>query len=381
VKATAHRTAAVTPSATVRLGALVADARARGEKILSLSVGEPDFPTPPHIVEAAKRALDDGFTKYTNPMGIPELREAIAATAATGNRIPAKAADVMVTPTKHAVYCAIMALVDPGDEVILPDPGWVSYEPMVRLAGGVPVPVPADESTGFRMTAKTVAPWVTPRTKAIVLNSPSNPAGSVLSWDETRALADLCIDRDLFLLSDEIYERLVYDVPHVSPASLDGMWERTVTMSGFSKTYAMTGWRLGWLIAAKPLLSEISKIQEHTLTCATAFAQKGGVAALSGPQEDLKRMVEEFRVRRGVMMEGLAKLGWPCSRPDGAFYAFPRTGDEPSVELAQRLLTEAKVAVVPGAAFGRAGEHHLRLSFATNQGVIREALEAIAAVV
>lgn len=380
MQATARRTAAVTPSATVRLGALVADARARGEKILSLSVGEPDFPTPPHIVEAAKKALDDGFTKYTNPMGIPELREAIAATAATTNRIPAKATDVMVTPTKHAVYCAIMALVDPGDEVILPDPGWVSYAPMVRLAGGVPVPVPADESTGFRMTAQAIAGFVTKRTKAVLLNSPSNPAGSVLSWDETRALADLCVERDLFLLSDEIYERLVYDVPHVSPASLDGMWERTVTMSGFSKTYAMTGWRLGWLITAKPLLAEISKVQEHTLTCATSFAQKAGVAALTGPQEDLKRMVEEFRARRDVMMAGVSKLGWRCSRPDGAFYVFPQTGEESSEAVAQRLLTEAKVAVVPGSAFGRAGEHHLRLSFATSQGVIREALEAIAGV-
>jgi len=380
MQATARRTAAVTPSATVRLGALVADARARGEKILSLSVGEPDFPTPPHIVEAAKKALDDGFTKYTNPMGIPELREAIAATAATTNRIPAKATDVMVTPTKHAVYCAIMALVDPGDEVILPDPGWVSYAPMVRLAGGVPVPVPADDSTGFRMTAQAIAGFVTKRTKAVLLNSPSNPAGSVLSWDETRALADLCVERDLFLLSDEIYERLVYDVPHVSPASLDGMWERTVTMSGFSKTYAMTGWRLGWLITAKPLLAEISKVQEHTLTCATSFAQKAGVAALTGPQEDLKRMVEEFRARRDVMMAGVSKLGWRCSRPDGAFYVFPQTGEESSEAVAQRLLTEAKVAVVPGSAFGRAGEHHLRLSFATSQGVIREALEAIAGV-
>ena len=377
MKGTARRTVDVTPSPTVRLGTLVAEARARGEDIVSFSVGEPDFPTAAHIVDAAKRALDEGFTKYTNPMGIPELRLAIAAHAAKDNRIPASAADVMVTPTKHGVYCACMALIDPGDEVLLPDPGWVSYEPMVRLAGGTPVPVPADDSTGFRLTPEAVEAAVTPRTKLLILNSPSNPAGSVLSAGDLRGLAEVCTDRDLYLLSDEIYEKLVYDAEHVSPASLAGMWERTVTVSGFSKTYAMTGWRLGWLLAEKRVLAEVAKIQEHTLTCCTAFAQKAGVAALTGPREPLRSMVAEFRARRDLVLEGVRRLGWPCGVPQGAFYVFPRTPG-PSVELAERLLREARVAVVPGSAFGRAGEGHLRLSFATSRERIAEGVERIA---
>ena len=377
MKPLAKRTARVSPSPTVRLGALVAEARARGEDIVSFSTGEPDFPTPAHIVDAAKRALDEGFTKYTNSMGIPELRLAIAAGAIKDNGIPASAADVMVTPTKHGVYCTCMALVDPGDEVLLPDPGWVSYEPMVRLAGGTPVPVAADESTGFRLTPEAVEAAVTPRTKLVVLNSPSNPAGSVLSRQDIRGIAEVCADHDLYLLSDEIYEKLVYDAEHVSPACVAGMWERTVTVSGFSKTYAMTGWRLGWLLAEKRLLAEIAKIQEHTLTCCTAFAQKAGVVALTGPEEPLRSMVSEFRARRDLLLEGMRRLGWPCTVPQGAFYLFPRTPG-PSADLAERLLREARVAVVPGSAFGAAGEGHLRLSFATSRERIAEGIERIA---
>jgi len=379
VKPTAKRTAAVVPSATVRLGALVMEARARGEDVLSLSGGEPDFPTPAHIVEAAKRALDEGFTKYTHPMGIPELRQAIAARAAKENGIPATPADVMVTPTKHGVYCACMALVDPGDEVLLPDPGWVSYEPMVRLAGGVPVPVLADEGTDFRMLPEAVAAAVTPRTKLVILNSPSNPAGGVLTREDVRGIAEVCADNDLYLVSDEIYEKLVYEGEHVSPAALPGMWERTVTVSGFSKTYAMTGWRLGWLLAAKGPLGEIAKVQEHTLTCCTSFAQKAGVAALTGPEGPLQAMVAEFRARREVLLAGLKRLGWPCAAPRGAFFAFPRTPGRSS-DLAERLLKEARVAVVPGSAFGAAGEGHLRLSYATGRDRITEGLERIARV-
>ena len=379
MKPTAKRTAAVVPSATVRLGALVMEARARGEDVLSLSGGEPDFPTPAHIVEAAKRALDEGFTKYTHPMGIPELRQAIAARAAKENGIPATPADVMVTPTKHGVYCACMALVDPGDEVLLPDPGWVSYEPMVRLAGGVPVPVLADEGTDFRMLPEAVAAAVTPRTKLVILNSPSNPAGGVLTREDVRGIAEVCADNDLYLVSDEIYEKLVYEGEHVSPAALPGMWERTVTVSGFSKTYAMTGWRLGWLLAAKGPLGEIAKVQEHTLTCCTSFAQKAGVAALTGPEGPLQAMVAEFRARREVLLAGLKRLGWPCAAPRGAFFAFPRTPGRSS-DLAERLLKEARVAVVPGSAFGAAGEGHLRLSYATGRDRITEGLERIARV-
>jgi aspartate aminotransferase len=327
----------------------------------------------------AKRALDAGFTKYTNPMGIPELRDAIAARASQENGIPAAPSSVMVTPTKHGVYCAVMALVDPGDEVILPDPGWVSYEPMVRLAGGVPVPVLAAEASGFRLLPEAVEAAVTPRTKLVVLNSPSNPAGGVMTREDVRGVAEVCADRDLFLVSDEIYEKLVFEGEHVSPASLPGMWERTVTVSGFSKTYAMTGWRLGWLLAPDRILAEIAKVQEHTLTCCAAFAQKAGVAALTGPEEPLRAMVAEFRARRELLLAGLRDLGWPCVPPRGAFFAFPRTPGG-SVAFSERLLRESRVAVVPGSAFGAAGEGHLRLSFATSRERITEGLRRIAAV-
>jgi len=353
--------------------------KARGEKVVSLAIGEPDFATPAHIVEAAKKALDDGYTKYTPAPGIKELREAIAEKSQKENKIPAKPENVIVAPTKHTLFLTCMALLDRGDEALIPDPGWVSYGPMVTLAGAKPVPVRAADEDGFVPSAETVAQAITPHTRLLMLNSPSNPGGSVYSRDAMRALADLAKDRDLIVVSDEIYEKILYDGVHVSPASLDGMFERTVTVHGFSKTYAMTGWRLGWLVAPTPLFREIVKVQEHTITCATAFAQKAGVAALRGPTAPLEAMVAEFRARRDLVMKELAKIDrLSTDRPTGAFYVFPKVDVRlHSATLCERILKEASVAVTPGSAFGQAGEGHIRISYAASRETITEGVRRI----
>jgi len=375
----AKRVLSIESSPTVRISDLVTEMRARGEKVVSLAIGEPDFPTPAHIVEAAKKALDDGYTKYTPAPGIKELREAIAEKSQKENKIPAKPENVIVAPTKHTLFLTCMALLDRGDEALIPDPGWVSYGPMVTLAGAKPVPVRAADEDGFVPSAETVARAITPRTRLLMLNSPSNPGGSVYPRDAMRALADLAADRDLIVVSDEIYEKILYDGEHVSPASLDGMFDRTVTVHGFSKTYAMTGWRLGWLVAPTPLFKQIVKVQEHTITCATAFAQKAGVAALRGPTAPLEAMVAEFRARRDLAMKEVAKIDrLSTDRPSGAFYVFPKVDVRlDSATLCERILKEASVAVTPGSAFGEAGEGHIRISYAASRETIQEGVRRI----
>src|SRR6058998_1041935 len=375
----AKRVLSIEPSPTVRISDLIAESQGQGKKILSLAIGEPDFPTPAHIVEAAKKALDDGYTKYTAAPGIRELREAIAEKSQKENGIPAKPENVIVAPTKHTLFMTFMALLGSGDEALIPDPGWVSYAPMVTLAGAKPVPIRAADEDGFVPSAETVADAVTPRTRLIVLNSPSNPAGSVYTRAQMRGLADLAADHDLTIVSDEIYEKILYEGEHVSPASLDGMFDRTVTVHGFSKTYSMTGWRLGWLVAPSPLFKEISKVQEHTITCATAFAQKAGVAALRGPTTPLQAMVKEFRARRDLVLKELATIeGLSTHRPTGAFYVFPRFEAKiDSATLCERILKEASVAVTPGSAFGEAGEGHIRISYAASRDTITEGVRRI----
>src|SRR5438046_10325341 len=343
----AKRVLSIEPSATVRISDLITDLKARGEKILSLAIGEPDFPTLTHIIDAAKKALDDGVTKYCPAPGSLELREASAEKSQKDNRIPAKPENVLVAPTKHTLFMTCMALLDAGDEAIIPDPGWVSYAPMVTAAGARPVPVLAADMEGFVPSADAVSEAITPRTRLLMINSPSNPAGSVYSRDEIKALADLVKDHDLILVSDEIYEKILYEGEHVSPASLDGMFDRTVTVHGFSKTYSMTGWRLGWLVAPSPLFKEISKVQEHTITCATAFAQKAGVAALRGPTTPLQAMVKEFRARRDLRLQELATIeGLSTHRPPGAIYRVPRYDAEiAGAALSERVLEEGPAAV------------------------------------
>ncbi len=376
----AKRVLSIEPSPTVRISDLIADSQGQGKKILSLAIGEPDFPTPAHIVEAAKKAIDDGYTKYTAAPGIRELREAIAEKSQKENGIPAKPENVIVAPTKHTLFMTFMALLESGDEALIPDPGWVSYAPMVTLAGAKPVPIRAADEDGFVPSTETVANAITPRTRLVVLNSPSNPAGSVYTRAQMRGLADLASDHDLTVVSDEIYEKILYEGEHVSPASLEGMFDRTVTVNGFSKTYSMTGWRLGWLVAPTPMVRQIVKVQEHTITCATSFAQKAGVAALRGPTAPLKAMVDEFRTRRDIVLRELKKIDrLSTDRPSGAFYVFPRVdvGIE-SATLAERVLQEANVAVTPGSAFGEAGEGHLRLSYAASRETIVESIRRIA---
>ena len=375
----ASRLKPITPSPTVRLAAVVNEMKRRGEDVVSFSVGEPDFPTPAHIVDAAKKALDEGWTKYVASAGILQLREAIADTMKRENGIPCSPDGVIVAPTKHTIFLAIMGLVDPGDEVLFPDPGWVSYAPIVHLAGARPVPVRADESTAYEVTAESLEAAITPRTKAVVINSPSNPAGSVFTKETMKGICDVVSDHDLFLISDEIYEKILYEGRHYSPASFDGMFERTVTVNGFSKTYSMTGWRLGWLAAEASLAKQLVKVQEHTITCAPGFVQIAGVAALQGPPSVVRGMVDEFRTRRDLMLQEFESLpGFHVSRPAGAFYFFPKYDlDLRSDEFAERLLTEAKVAVTPGSAFGEAGEAHLRFSYACSRDDIRKGMQRV----
>src|SRR2546428_13320972 len=284
----AKRVRSIEPSPTVRISDLIAESQGQGKKILSLAIGEPDFPTPAHIVDAAKKALDDGYTKYTAAPGIRELREAIAEKSQAENGIPAKPENVIVAPTKHTLFMTFMALLESGDEAVIPDPGWVSYAPMVSLAGAEPVPVRAADEAGFVPSAETVADAIPPRTRLLVLNSPSNPAGSVYTRAQMRGLADLAADHDLTVVSDEIYEKILYEGEHVSPASLEGMFDRTVTVNGFSKTYSMTGWRLGLLVAPTPMVPAMVKVPEHPVPRSTAVAPKAGVAAVRGPTAPLK---------------------------------------------------------------------------------------------
>ncbi|MFQ5838695.1 MAG: pyridoxal phosphate-dependent aminotransferase [Thermoplasmata archaeon] len=375
----AERMAEVKGSPTVRLSGLVAELKAKGEDIISLAIGEPDFPTPPHIVQAAKEALDEGFTKYTPSPGIPELREAIADKSRAENGIPCGPEHALVSPTKHALFATVLAFTGPGDEVLLPDPGWVSYLPMVQLAGARAIPVPCSPEDGFEMTPEAMAEQVSSRTRMVIVNTPNNPTGSVYSLDCLKGIAELAEDHDFLVVTDEIYERILYGGKHYSIAAFPGSFERTITVNGFSKTFAMTGWRLGWLVAPVELVKPINTVQQHSFTCATSFAQKGGVAALTGPKEPVEAMVREFRRRRDMVVEGVNQIpGLSCQEPKGSFYAWVRFEDSMgSLEFAEMLLKKARVAFTPGIAFGSRGEGHIRLSFAASQEDLGEALRRI----
>lgn len=376
----AERIKNVKESGTMRMKELAGQKKAEGKKIISFTVGEPDFDTPKHIVEAAKKALDEGKTRYLDGPGLPALREAIANRAKSENGIPCETSNVMVTPTKQAIFETILATVNPGEEIIMPDPAWVTYEPCAALASGRAVPVTTMEETDFRVLPEAVAELITPKTKMILLNSPSNPCGSVATKEDVKGIADLAKDHDLVVLSDEVYEKILFDgQKHYSIAAEPGMFDRTVTVSGFSKTYAMTGWRLGWLVAPKPLFKAISKIQQHSITHATTFAQYGGLAALTGPQDCVHAMVKEFGERRDLIMRLMKEIPqFHCEMPKGAFYVFPRyDGDMPSEQMALQLMDKAEVAVTGGGAFGAAGEHHLRISYATGKKNIEEGMGRI----
>ncbi len=355
-----------------------------GQTVFDLTAGEPDFDTPPHIVEAAYQALKGGFTHYVNSRGIGPLLAAISDKLEADNGLSyAPDREILVTiGGKQAIFAAIMATVEAGDEVLILDPAWVSYDPMVRLAGGVPVHVSLDPADGFRITERALMSRLSPRTRMVVFNSPNNPTGRVATDEELAAIATVAERANLLVISDEIYEKLVYEGRrHRSVASLPGMRERTFVVNGFSKSYAMTGWRLGYMAGPANLMGAVLKVHQHSVTCATSFAQKAAVAALTGPQDDLLRMVAEFRARRDLVVQGLNAIpGVKCPPIEGAFYAFPDVSAYGTgTEVGQRLLQEAGVAVVPGVAFGASFANHVRLSFAASRETLERALEAMRA--
>ena len=359
----------VPESGTVAVANLVSQLKQEGIEIISFSMGEPDFDTPENIKDACAKSLASGFTHYTPSMGIPDLRKVIAEKTVTENKIKCTAKNVLVTPTKQALFMAALAYLDPGDEVILPDPAWVSYEAVIKLAEASPALVTTKFEDNFQLTADMVANAVTKKTKMLILNSPSNPTGSVMDRETLKGIADVCIDKNIMVLSDEIYEHIIYEGEHVSIASFDGMFDCTLTLSGLSKSYAMTGWRLGWVVASEKDITAINKLQTHSITCCTSFTQPAAVEAIKGPQESRYKMVEEFRKRRNLAFDLLSEIkGVECNLPNGAFYLFPRYEHKiSSDDLAMYLMKDAHVAITPGRSFGPAGEGMFRLSYATSE--------------
>lgn len=351
---------------------------ARGEEVYGLAGGEPDIDTPEHIKAAAVAALADGRTKYTAAGGIPELREAIAAKLVADNNLEYDPSQICVTAgAKMACFNAILAIVEEGDEVIIPSPYWVSYPEMVRLAGGVPVVVETKESDGWKMTAEQFEEAMTPATKMIILNSPSNPTGAVYTEEELRGLGEVALSEDIVILSDEIYEKLIYgESRHVSIASLSQeLYDLTITVNGFSKAYAMTGWRLGYTAAPKPIAEAIGKIQSHTVSNATTFAQYAAVAALQGDQTFLTDLREEYDGRRQFVLARLKAIhNIRVVEPFGAFYFFVYTSELglKSMNLCDKLLSRYRVAAIPGIAFGY--DDGLRLSYCTTLDILNEGL-------
>jgi aspartate aminotransferase len=376
----AKRMSSVPESGTVRIANIVSKMKQDGvNDIISFSMGEPDFPTPENVTEACKASLDRHFTHYTPSAGIPELRKAVAERAMADNGIPCTSANVIITPAKQAIFMGMCSMVDEGDEVILPDPSWGTYEACIRLAGGVPRYVGSKSGTDFRFTCEAVAEAIGPKTRMILLNTPCNPTGAVMTKEDIRGVADLAKDHDLLVMSDEVYEKIIFEGEHISIASLDGMFDRTITVNGVSKSYAMTGWRLGWAIAPTSIIKYLNTLQTHSLTCCVSFVQEATVEALRGPQDSVADMVREFRARRDLVMRCLDEIPTlNCSRPQGAFYLFPTFDhDMSSVDMAAYLLEEAHVAVTPGSVFGPSGEGHLRISYACSREDIVEGMGRI----
>jgi len=372
----------IQPSTTMEIGTKAKEMIANGKDVIRFDVGEPDFDTPEHIKEEIKRALDEGHTHYTQAKGIPELREAISEKMKRDNGLdydPER--EILVTVGgKGALYKAVLAITNPGDEILLPDPRWVSYKAMVQLADGKAVMVPTKEEDEFKLMPETIKERITERTRMMIINSPNNPTGSVLGKKDLEEIAEICIENDLIVISDEIYEKIIYNQPHHSIASIDGMRKRTITINGFSKAYAMTGLRLGYACAPENIIKNMTKIQGQTVSHPTSIVQKAGVVALRGPQDCVFEMVSEYKKRRDVIVKRLNEIkGVSCIKPKGAFYAFPNFSvhDKNSSSFANRLLEGAKVAVIHGSAFGEHGEGFLRFSYATSMDNIEKGLDRI----
>jgi aminotransferase len=355
--------------------------------IISLGVGEPDFTPPPHVLDAVKQALDKGYTHYASTAGIPELREALAEKAKHEYGLSYdSASEILVTVGgTQAIYTALQSLINPGDEVLIPDPGFLCYQPAVCLAGGKPVFFPLLEKENFSLRVEDVISHVTSKTRVLILNSPSNPTGAVFSHDDLAKIAEVAVERDLLVISDEVYEKITYDgVKHYCFASLPSMRERTLVVGSFSKSYAMTGFRVGYVYGPKELIAPIMLTHQYSVACVDGPAQYGAAAALKGPQESIRTMIAEFDRRRRLVHSRLNEInGFSCSLPKGAFYVFANITDlkKPSEKVTEFLVNKAHVITVPGSAFGKNGEGYLRFSYATAYNKIEEALNRIEKVV
>jgi len=376
----AARVVQVPPSITLAIAAKAKVMRAEGIEVCNFSAGEPDFETPAHIIVAAKRALDEGKTRYGPASGEPKLREAIARKLQTDNALCYAAENIIVTNGgKHSLFNMMLALIEPGDEVIIPAPYWVSYPEMVKLAGGTPVIV-QNAATGYKITPDQLASAVTPKTKLFILNSPSNPTGVVYTPDEIQALAEVVVEKDILVVSDEIYEKILYDgAQHVSIGSSGPeIFKRTIISSGFAKAYSMTGWRVGYLAGPTELIKATTIVQGHSTSNVCTFAQYGAIAALESPQDCVEQMRQAFAERRQVMLHRLNAIpGLDCAPPNGAFYMFvniSKTGMT-SLEFCDDLLETQQVATIPGIAFG--ADDHIRLSYATDMTSIEKGMDRL----
>ena len=355
---------------------------AQGREIVHLEIGEPDFDTPKHIVDAGIRALQEGYTHYGPTPGLPELREAIARNSREVRGIDTDPTHVVVTPgAKPIMFYVILALAEPGVEVVHPNPGFPIYESMIRFSGATPVPMQLLEEKGYHPDLEDLANRITDRTRLIIINSPENPCGSALTLDELQTIANLVRERpDLYVMADEIYKDILYTGEHHSIAALPDMAQRTIILDGFSKSYAMTGWRLGYGIMPEELVPHITRLAVNSVSCAASFSQRAAIAALDGPQDEVQAMAAEFARRRRLITDGLRSIpGINCPEPEGAFYTFPsiRETGLSSAEFEERAMNEAGVALLSGAAFGEFGEGYVRLSYANSQENIQKALEGL----
>ena len=369
------------PSATLAVNDRAKALKAAGRDVISLAGGDPDFATPENIVQTAIRALDAGDTHYPPSRGTLPMRRAVAAKMRRDYGLTVDpATQVIVSPGgKFSLYAVLQALVNPGDEIIIFEPYWVSYAPMVLMAGATPVTIPLKPANGFAITDE-IEKYITPRTKAMMVNSPNNPTGHVISPEEAEVVRRLALENDLYVISDEIYEKIIFEGEHINLASLPGMAERTITINGHSKNYAMTGWRLGWAAGPAAIIDLMAKVQGQTVTSAASFTMAAGAEALNGPQDAVEEMRLAYKARRDFMVDALNAIpGVACDRPAGAFYLFvrfPGLGTD-SMQIASILLEEAEIAGTPGIAFGQAGEGHVRFSIATAMSELERAVERI----
>jgi len=353
----------------------------QGKSVIHFEIGEPDFNTPENVKEAGIKAIKENYTHYSPTQGILELREAVAEYISKTRDIKVTPDEVIITPGgKDVIFSTMLSLLDEGDEAIYPNPGYPIYESAIRLVGAKPVPMPLREENDFAFDRHEFEKLVTPKTRLIVINSPANPTGGILSYEDLEFIADIAKKNDIMILSDEIYSRIIYEGKFVSIASLPGMKERTVILDGFSKTYAMTGWRLGYAVANKEVIEALKRVAVNSFSCVATFVQMAGVEALRGPQDEPERMRKEYEERRNLIVKGLNEIpGFSVKMPKGAFYAFPNVKKlgKPSKELADYLLYEAGVCTLSGTAFGEYGEGYLRFSYATSKENIIEGLKRV----